>query len=296
MRFEVAGALDLRRTVAGLATWGAATWVRVDGSGAWYATRLPSGPATVRMARDGGAVAAEAWGPGADELLARVPALAGLDDDPAALVPRDPLVAGLARRLAGYRIARSGQVFPTLVAAVLAQKVTGRESGSQLKRLAWRWGEPAPGPREDLRLLPEPRALADRTPAEFHTLGVERMRATRVLEVARRANRLEEAAAMPYADADRRLRALRGIGPWTSGVVLGEALGDPDAVPVGDYHLPDLVAFNLAGEARADDERMLALLEPYRGQRGRVVRLLKAGGESPPRFGPRAEARDIRHS
>ena len=72
------------------------------------------------------------------------------------------------------------------------------------------------------------------------------MRGDRVREVARRANRLEEAATMAWPDADRRLQALRGIGPWTAGVVLGEALGDPDAVPVGDYHLPNLVAWNLA--------------------------------------------------
>jgi len=46
--------------------------------------------------------------------------------------------------------------------------------------------------------------------------------------------------------------------------------------PRGDLHLPHVVSWALAGERRGTDERMLELLEPYRGQRGRVVRLLMA--------------------
>jgi 3-methyladenine DNA glycosylase/8-oxoguanine DNA glycosylase len=71
------------------------------------------------------------------------------------------------------------------------------------------------------------------------------------------------------------------------------ALGDPDAVSVGDFHLPNLVAFALAGEPRADDSRMLELLEPWRGHRARVIRLLESSGIAAPRFGPRTPTRDI---
>jgi 3-methyladenine DNA glycosylase/8-oxoguanine DNA glycosylase len=85
-----------------------------------------------------------------------------------------------------------------------------------------------------------------------------------------------------------------GIGPWTIAEVGRVAYGDPDAVSVGDYHLPNLVAWALAGEPRADDARMLELLEPYRGQRGRVQRLLEASGIRIPRYGPRMTPRDIR--
>jgi 3-methyladenine DNA glycosylase/8-oxoguanine DNA glycosylase len=73
------------------------------------------------------------------------------------------------------------------------------------------------------------------------------------------------------------------------------ALGDPDAVSVGDFHLPNLVAWALAGEPRGDDARLLELLEPYRGQRGRVQVLLEAGGVRAPAFGPRAEIGAIAH-
>jgi 3-methyladenine DNA glycosylase/8-oxoguanine DNA glycosylase len=92
---------------------------------------------------------------------------------------------------------------------------------------------------------------------------------------------------------ERLLCATPGIGPWTVAETTRLAHGDPDAVSVGDYHIPNLVAWALAGEPRADDARMLELLEPYRGQRGRVQRLLEASGIRAPRYGPRLAPRRI---
>jgi 3-methyladenine DNA glycosylase/8-oxoguanine DNA glycosylase len=92
----------------------------------------------------------------------------------------------------------------------------------------------------------------------------------------------------------RLLAAVGGIGPWTIAEVRRVAFGDPDAISVGDYHIPHLVSWVLAGEPRGSDARMLELLEPYRGQRGRVQRLLELSARFPPRRGPRLAARDIR--
>ena len=55
-------------------------------------------------------------------------------------------------------------------------------------------------------------------------------------------------------------------------------LGCPDTVSVGDYHLKNIVGWALAGRRDTDDAGMLELLEPWRGQRQRVVRLLLTGG------------------
>ena len=99
---------------------------------------------------------------------------------------------------------------------------------------------------------------------------------------------------MSVPDAYRRLLAFRGIGMWTASAVLGEALGDPDAIPIGDYHIPNTVSWALAGEPRGTDERMVDLLEPYRGHRHRVVRLLHLGGFSAPKYGPKTAPRNIR--
>ena len=141
-----------------------------------------------------------------------------------------------------------------------------------------------------MRLPPEPSVLAGLAYFAFHPLGLERRRAEVVVRAARIAPRLER---VPQAEAERLLYATPGIGPWTVAETTRLAHGDPDAVSVGDYHIPNLVAWALAGEPRADDARMLELLEPYRGQRGRVQRLLEASGIRAPRYGPRLAPRRI---
>jgi 3-methyladenine DNA glycosylase/8-oxoguanine DNA glycosylase len=138
-----------------------------------------------------------------------------------------------------------------------------------------------------MRLPPAPDALRRRPAWWFHPFGIEAKRARTLVEVARHPAKLWEWAAAGRRVAEHRLALIPGIGPWTIGSVLGPALGDPDAVPVGDFHLPNIVAWNLAGEARADDDRMLELLEPYRGQRGRVLAAITSAGKPAPAFGPR---------
>lgn len=92
---------------------------------------------------------------------------------------------------------------------------------------------------------------------------------------------------MPSAQAEARLRSVPGLGVWTAALVQRIAFGDPDPVEVGDFHIPNTVAWALAGEPRGTDERMVELLEPWRGHRGRVVRLLKLHIGGAPKRGAR---------
>ena len=256
----------------------------------WWATRTAEGPGTLRLdvqRRVGTTVVhAEAWGPGRASLLRQVPELLGEHDDTSTFTPHHPVVARAWRRHPGLRIGRSCAVVPELVASVLAQRVTSIESTRGWASLCRLLGGRAPGPI-DLRLPPDPAALAAKPSWWYHRLGIERHRADTLRRVGLHAARLEEAASMPLPDAHRRLRAVRGIGAWTAAEVAGPALGDADAVSIGDYHLPNIVSWALAGEARADDARMLELLAPFAGHRGRVIRLLGADGHRAPKFGPR---------
>jgi 3-methyladenine DNA glycosylase/8-oxoguanine DNA glycosylase len=266
--------------------------IRIAADEAWRTTRTREGPATLRIVRERDRVVATAWGPGADLALDGVPALLGFDDDHEAFRPTHPLLSELHRRLPGLRIGRSDAVFEALLPAIIEQKVVGEEARRSYQGLIRRHGDAAPGP-PGLRLAPAPARLAALPYFAFHPLGIERRRADAIRRAASRAARLEEAATMESAAAMARLTAIRGIGPWTAAEALRVAAGDPDLVSLGDYHLPNLVAWALAGEARADDARMLELLEPYRGQRGRVIRLLEASGIGPPRFGPKMPLRSI---
>ncbi|MEO8571112.1 MAG: DNA-3-methyladenine glycosylase 2 family protein [Chloroflexota bacterium] len=292
--FSFTGPLDLVRTVAPLARGSHDPTIRLATGRVWRVTRMPSGPATIALEQRGDVVRAEAWGPGADAALDGVPALLGLDQPTAPIPPGHPLVGELARRHAGVLIMRSTAGLESLVPAILEQKVTSEEARRALFGLIRVHGEPAPGPAEfRLRLLPSTATLAALPYYAYHPFGVERRRAELIRRVASRASWFEAIVDLPLPEAYARLTAVPGIGPWTAAEVGVRALGDPDAVSVGDFHLPNLVAFALAGEPRATDARMLELLEPYRGQRGRVMRLLELSGIRAPRYGPRLSPRRI---
>lgn len=284
--------LDLPRTVAPIAHGHGDPTIRIAAGEAWRVTRTPDGPAALQVLRRRDVIEVRAWGPGSGWAVRQAPAMIGLEDDPAAFAPPGEPLAGLMRRFPGLRLPRTGRVLEALLPAILEQKVTGIEARRVWRALLREHGEPAPGPagRAGMRVAPDPLQLRAIPSFEWHRLGLERRRATLVARVAADAERLE---ADPAA-ARRRLAATRGIGPWTLAEVARVAWGDPDAISIGDYHIPSLVAWALAGEARADDARMLELLEPYVGQRGRVQRLLEVSGIRLPRHGPRMPPGDIR--
>ncbi|MFN2610810.1 MAG: DNA-3-methyladenine glycosylase [Actinomycetota bacterium] len=241
---------------------------------------------------EGQQVFAEAWGPGAHWLLHHLPTLIGADDDPSALIAQEPLVERMQRRAGWLRMGRTHAVFEAALPTVIEQKVTGLEAKRSYFALVKMAGEPAPGPF-GLMLPPHPAAIAAMPYHSMHPLGLEKRRADIVRHIATNAGRLEETSKMPLDAAYRRLLAIPGIGQWTAAEVASSALGDVDAVSVGDYHLKNIVCYAFTGEPRGTDERMLELLEPYRGQRGRVVRMIKLTCKMPPRFGPRMPIRSF---
>ncbi len=268
--------------------------VQFDGSHTWRAVNTMEGPATVRICPSASGAHVHAWGPGAEIASDRVPDLLGARDDPTALVVHDPIVADLIKRLRFDRMTRTNSVWEHIVPTVLGQRVPTASARDSWRAILHRWGRTPPGPGPTrLRLGPTPADLANLGYHDLHRVNVERKRAQTIIAAARRAVRLEEAIGMEPDEARARVEAFPGIGPWTSSIVIQLALGDPDSVIVGDYKLPSQVAWVLAGERTADDERMLALLEPYRGQRARVQNLVKFAGTKPPRRGPRLDLIDL---
>ncbi|MFP5341804.1 MAG: DNA-3-methyladenine glycosylase family protein [Candidatus Limnocylindria bacterium] len=272
--------------------------IRLRPGAAWWTVRVAGGPATVVIRTTGDRLRADTFGPGAVEALERVPGLVGAL--PGAASPADlpagvhRLVDSLARTRPGLRISRSRAVLDALVPAILEQKVTGEEARRAWQGLVRALGEDAPGEAgAGLRLAPPPGRLAELPYHAYRPFGIERRRAELIRAVATRADALEALAERSPAEASAALQAIPGIGPWTAAEVAVRAFGDADAVSVGDFHLPNLVAWALAGEPRADDARMLELLEPYRGRRAIVLRLLESAGRHAPRHGPRLAPRAI---
>lgn len=264
---------------------------RIEDSGRhWRAMRTPSGPATlcVQPRPSSGDVLGRAWGPGAEWALDRMPSLLGADDDPTGFEPHHPEVAEGWRRHQHWRIGGTGLVMESLVPSILEQKVTGKQAFGSFRELVRRHGEPAPGPVSSLRLMvqPAPATIAAIPSWEWLKLQVDPARSRAVVTACRLAPSLERIAEVPADEADLRLRSVPGIGVWTSAEVRQRALGDPDAVSFGDYHLANWVGWALFGRDITDDELAVAL-EPYRPQRGRAAAMAMAGGRARPRRGPR---------
>jgi 3-methyladenine DNA glycosylase/8-oxoguanine DNA glycosylase len=266
---------------------------RVASDGIWRATRSPGGPATIRFRPDGDVVEATAWGDGAEAALEVAPAMIGAEDHDEGFAPEHPLVARLWRDYGDHRIPRTGAVTETLISVVLEQRVTTFEARRAQAQLTRRYGEAAPGPT-NLLLPPDPDLLANVAYYDLHVLGVEQKRADTVRRVAASAHRLDALVGLDLDEAFDRLMAVPGVGTWSAAQTATVALGDANAVPVGDAHLPSDVTYALTGRAVDDDEAMLDALEPFWGQRGRVIRLIGAAGIHAPRRGPRYAPRDDR--
>lgn len=249
------------------------------------AMRTPQGAGTLIAAQDNQEIVVDCWGPGASWLADRSRATLGLDDSVAGFDPALTL-RDLWLRFQGMRLPRLPCIFARLVQIVLLQKVTWIEAHRAWRKLVTAWGEPAPGPLK-LTLPPAPELLARRGPAPLIRFGVTPQQADTLAQLAGQAGALEMAAQVGASDLEHKLRLQRGVGDWTIQYLLGSALGCADAVLTGDYHLAHTVAWVLAGKPRGDDQQMLALLEPYRGHRFRVIRLLWSGGVEAPRRGPR---------
>ena len=264
---------------------------RLDPGEFWRASFTPDGPATLRIGWSANGVDAEAWGAGREWMLRQVAGMTGAFDPGFEFPDAHPAIERAQRNHPLVRFGASRMLFHELVPTVIGQRITGGEAIRQWHRLCRRLGEPAPGPVTErapkLTLPPSPAAIAGHPAWWFHPLGIEAKRAEALRTIAKHATALWSWADLPPVELSAKLSLLRGVGPWTIGSVMASAIGDPDAVAVGDFHLKNLVAYALAGEPRGTDERMLELLAPYAGQRGRVVRLLLLDGHRPPAFGPR---------
>ncbi len=286
--------LDVFAVISGLRRGGGDPTFRRDPDGTiWRGTRTPQGPSTLRLRQPAGpTIEATGWGPGAEWVLASLPAMLGEQDDATGFVAHHPLVAEAARRFSGWRVPRTELVLEALIPAIIEQKVAGREAFSSYRTLVQRYGERAPGEGAARGLWVAPSATAwARIPSwEWLKAGVDGARSAAAVRAAGAAGRLEQCVDLTPEEAHRRLRAVPGVGVWTAAEVRHTALGDADAVSFGDYHVARDIGWALTG-SEVDDDGLAELLEPYAGHRYRVQRLLELSGASRPRRGHRLPLR-----
>lgn len=286
--------VDLAATLTQLAVLPQDPTVRLEPGRFARATSTPEGPGGIVVSWDDGPdVWIETYGPGGQWLADRAPGLLGHHDDVAGFEPTAPPLRDLWRRHRGDRIARTGTLWHDLAWFVVQQRVSRTDAAAQWRRLVTALGTPVQG-LPGLLAPPAPATVARLAYHDLHHCGIERQRADTLLRAALAAHRLQHLVDGDVELALPALRAVRGIGPWTGSCLATHTWGARDEVILGDDGIPSIVAWLLAREPRADDARMVELLEPYRPHRYRVVRLAFLSGERPPRRGPRGRPHDIR--
>ena len=271
-------------------------YVTASDGAIWRTSLMRTGPVTARISRSGACtIACEAWGSGAAEFAAGLPALLGADDDASGFSPDEPTIVEAHRRVPHLRLGRTERVMESLIPAVIEQRVAGKDAFRSWRLLVTKYGAPAPGPAPARMRVPPPSEVWRRIPSwEFHLANVDPGRARTLVGCAQRADSLERLVTRPAEQAREALTSLPGVGVWTAAETAQRAFGDADALSIGDYHLAKVVGWSLLGHP-IDDDAMVAVLAPLRPHRHRAVRLLEVSGLARnPRFGARQAIPDLR--
>lgn len=239
------------------------------------------GPAAVEIVRIEDSVDAEqgllvrAFGEHAEELALETAAGLQQEDGYTQFATEDAGIQRLHRLLPGLRVIRVPWLYDMTCSAILQQRVRTVDAMREWRRITWRYGSPAP---LGLRAFPPAGVLAQVPQFALESIGIDAKRAKALLRFAREMQFVSLKPGMDFAQLRQILLRVAGIGPWTTETVLGYGAGDVDAAIPGDLHLPRILCYALAGEEDGTDERMMELLEPFRGHRFRIIRLITSAG------------------
>lgn len=218
--------------------------------------------------------------------------LLGFAPDPApfeAAVARDPRFAPLRPLVAarpGLRIPQTVTVWEGLAWAIIGQQINlsfAFQLRRELVRLAGRplgVVDPRGG---QLYAFPDPAAVASLDYADLQRRKYSRRKAEYLIDAARliAAGELpcEELPDLPPAEVERRLLAVRGIGPWSANYVAMRACAFPDCVPVGDTGLSSGLQRLFALDHRPGPDETRELMAPFAPYRSFVTfHLWRMGG------------------
>jgi DNA-3-methyladenine glycosylase II len=142
-------------------------------------------------------------------------------------------MAGLVRRLNGFRPPLQPDPFEALVTSITAQQVSLFSAVAIRNRLIERFGERA----GEAWAFPTRVRLAAAREEELVGVGFTRRKAEYAVALARSDLDLDELATLTDEQVRARITAQRGLGPWTAEWFLARHLARPHAWPSGDLAL-----------------------------------------------------------
>lgn len=198
--------------------------------------------------------------------------LLGLDIDPASLRARtgaEPSMQAAANRLRGLRPPRFASLFEACASVVPFQQVSLDAGIAVLGRMVERFGATFEYRGTSQRAFPAAASIAKARPGALRACGLSAQKAATLQRIARAiaSGELSEAQLEPLTSpqAGARLTAIKGVGPWTAGLVLLRGCGRLDVFPPGDVGAQR----NLRGLLGTGSERALrAAVARFGGLRG----------------------------
>jgi DNA-3-methyladenine glycosylase II len=148
-------------------------------------------------------------------------------------VERQPVIADLTVKLAGFRPPLQPDPFEALVTSITAQQVSLFSAVAIRNRLIQEFGTEV----GEAWAFPTRERIASAKEAELVAVGFTRRKAEYAVGLARSELDLHGLAALDDDEVRARITALRGLGPWTAEWFLARHLARPQAWPSGDLAL-----------------------------------------------------------
>jgi 3-methyladenine DNA glycosylase/8-oxoguanine DNA glycosylase len=255
--------------------------------------RIRAEPLEPRLAihHDDSVESREAGEPELEVAIERMRFALGLDDDLGDFFrafKRDPLIGPAIHRRPWARPRRRPWPWEALAWAVTEQLIESSRASAIQRRIVRRWGpKAAPGRPSERPLMdvPPPELIAGRAPAELVAMDLTEARSLALVKCAREV--AAGRADLGDPACDKRLLAIREIGPWTVQCLGHYGRGDPDSLPAGDLAYVKLVGYlaKLGRRATAAEvEEYFAPYAPFRALAGSfaLIGWGKAAAQGPP--------------
>ena len=190
-----------------------------------------------------------------------------VDDDISDFYARfkgDPLLRQAIRRKPWARPRRRPWPWEALAWAITEQLIEASRAAVIQRRIVRRWGpKAAPARRTERPLMDVPSAglIAGRAPAELASMDLTEARSIAMIRCAREVHAGRADLFDPAGD--RRLLAIREIGPWTVQCLGQGGRGDYDSLPAGDLAYVKLVGQLERLGRKATVEEVQAYFAPY---------------------------------
>lgn len=189
------------------------------------------------------------------------------------LAQSDPLLGPVVEQRRGLRLIGVPSLLEALSWTVIGQQINLAFAYNLKKRLVENFGTCLQHEGREFRLFPEAGRLAEVKPEELQSLQFSRTKAETLLRVARLVadgglSKEQLQAPCTLQEAEAKLTAIKGIGPWTAHYVAMRCLRFTDAFPLTDVGLHNAIRLQL-GDAQKPPlalvEELASAWRPWRG-------------------------------